>query len=425
MAVKIERPRTCTEQLAQHVRIAGRMLRSVGLAAGATLAYWTVGEWQKWQFRRKISRGETIWIEDLPKPPDAETQQFDTLPNISADLSPKTDLPPRKSPDVALPSYPEPSYPFAYRKPPVSGMVISGLDETEKRRPYYLFFDFSYAWGGLHQVLLTLTSWRVTRVIVRLFWDDRRRVGAVARRRETVTSPKAMSGRVKAVAKEHGAALVGITEPQDEWFFDGFEPSFKYAISIAVPMDREEMRYPTQIRTHAEVFRIYRKVGLAAIRLAEYIRSRGYPAIACTNIAPGTSEVQHVPIAIAAGLGQLGKHNSMITKDYGSNVRLATVLTEMPLEVDHPIDIGVDDFCMFCQICTTNCPPQAIFETKQMVRGEERWFINFDRCAPYFVANESCAICIEVCPWSEPGRGEDIMDKMLNLRGGDTDRGAI
>ncbi len=425
MAAKIERPRTRTEQLAQHVRAAQRTLRSVGLSVGATLAYWTLGKWQKRQFRRKISRGERIWIEDLPKPPNAETQRFDTLPNIQADLSPRTDLLPRKSRDVALKSYPEPRYPFAYRKPPISGMVISGLGETEKRRPYYLFFGFSYAWGGLHQMLVSVGSWATMKHIVGIFWEDRRRVGQVARRQETVTSPKAMSGQIKAWAKEQGAVLVGITEPQDEWFFDGFEPAFKYAVSIAVPMDREEMRYPTQIRTHVEVFRTYRKVGQVAMDVAEYIRSRGYPAIACTNIAPETSEVQHVPIAIAAGLGQLGKHNSMITKDYGSNVRLATVLTDMPLEVDSPVDIGVDDFCMHCQICTTNCPPQAIFETKQIVRGEERWFINFDRCAPYFVANESCAICIEVCPWSEPGRGEIIMEKMLERRGEGTNQGTV
>ena len=124
----------------------------------------------------------------------------------------------------------------------------------------------------------------------------------------------------------------------------------------------------------------------------------------------------HVPVAIQAGLGELGKHNSMITKNYGANVRLATVLTDLPLETDEPVDIGVDDFCMNCQICTTNCPPQAIFEEKQMVRGEERWFVNFDRCGPYFADNQSCGICIEVCPWSEPGRGDILMNKMLARR---------
>jgi epoxyqueuosine reductase QueG len=64
----------------------------------------------------------------------------------------------------------------------------------------------------------------------------------------------------------------------------------------------------------------------------------------------------------------------------------------------------------------TNCPPQAIFDSKKMVRGIEKWYVNFDRCAPYFVANNSCGICLAVCPWTEPGRGKGISLRMLALR---------
>jgi len=94
------------------------------------------------------------------------------------------------------------------------------------------------------------------------------------------------------------------------------------------------------------------------------------------------------------------------------------VLTNLPLVVDGPTDIGVDDFCASCQICVTNCPPHAIFDTKQLVRGQERWYVNFDRCVPYFSDNDGCGICIEVCPWSEEGRGPSISEKMLAKRSG-------
>ncbi len=414
---KFEHPKNRVEYLYQHVRAARHKLTSAGLALGVTLASRTFKRWQERHLTRLTARGETVWIEDLPKPPSAETQRFDELPYIGADLSPRKNLPPSKSNDIVLPSYPEPRYPFAYRKPPLSGMVISGLDEIEKRRPHPLFFEFDYAWGGLTQVFFTLIPPRVARSVMRIFQDNGRRDGAVSREQQPVTDTAAMSAQIKEVAKAQGAALVGITKPRDEWYFEGFESSFKYTISIAVPMDREEMRYTPSERAFTEVFRIYEDVGRVAIHVAEHIRSLGYPARASTNISPGTTEVLHIPLAVEAGLGQLGKHGSIITKDYGSNVRLATVLTDLPLEVDTPVDIGVDDFCMSCQICTTNCPPQAIFETKQMVRGEERWFINFDQCVPYFSANQGCGICIEVCPWSEPGRGNVIMDKMLSRRG--------
>ncbi|NJO81774.1 MAG: 4Fe-4S dicluster domain-containing protein [Blastochloris sp.] len=153
-----------------------------------------------------------------------------------------------------------------------------------------------------------------------------------------------------------------------------------------------------------------------AVDLFARIRAAGHDARACTNLGDGASTVQQVPLAVSAGLGQLGKHGSIITRDFGSNVRLATVLTDLPMEIDQPEVIGVDDFCATCQICVTNCPPHAIFDTKQMVRGEKKWYVNFDRCVPYFSGHGGCGICIEVCPWSEPGRGPTISGKMLTRR---------
>jgi epoxyqueuosine reductase len=97
-------------------------------------------------------------------------------------------------------------------------------------------------------------------------------------------------------------------------------------------------------------------------------------------------------------------------------VRLATVLTDLPLTTDDPVDLAVDDSCASCHVCTTNCPPHAIFDVKQLVRGEERWYVDFDRCVPYFSEHQGCGICIEVCPWSEPGREPVISERMLGRR---------
>ena len=314
-------------------------------------------------------------------------------------------------------SYPPPVYPFAYRQPPLSSLSISGWGETEKRRPRQLVFGVDYAWGGMMKMLLINTTGKAMSTILDMWWDDRRRWGVVASGQQVIHNPQKMTDDIKALARANGAALVGVTLLSDETRFEEFNDPYKYAISVAVPMDRESMAQTPSETSSTEIQHIYREVGLIAIKLAEHIRSLGYPALACTNIVPGTTVVLHVPIAIQAGLGQLGKHGSMITKEYGSNVRLATILTDLPLVPDEPVDLGVDDFCLNCKICTTNCPPHAIFETKQTVRGEEKWYVNFDTCIPYFVANNSCAICIEVCPWSEPGRGVMISEKMLKLRG--------
>ena len=160
--------------------------------------------------------------------------------------------------------------------------------------------------------------------------------------------------------------------------------------------------------------RAYRRIALIAMRLGRRIRARGFPAKAYGD--PNATDILHIPLAVRAGLGQLGKHGSMISREHGSNFRLAAVLTDMPLALDAPRDIGVDDVCTHCRRCVIDCPPDAIYEEKQWIRGERRWYVDFDKCVPYFTKTYGCGICIEVCPWSEPGRGEKLSDLMLAKR---------
>jgi epoxyqueuosine reductase QueG len=58
----------------------------------------------------------------------------------------------------------------------------------------------------------------------------------------------------------------------------------------------------------------------------------------------------------------------------------------------------------------------AISDDKQMVRGEEKWYVDFDKCVPYFTETAGCGICIEVCPWSKPDRGFSLSKKLLEKR---------
>jgi epoxyqueuosine reductase QueG len=140
----------------------------------------------------------------------------------------------------------------------------------------------------------------------------------------------------------------------------------------------------------------------------------GWPAVAYGN--PRSTDILHIPLAVNAGLGQLGKHGSMISKQYGSNFRLATVVTALPLTADAPVDIAVDDLCATCLRCVQDCPPGAIYNKKQLVRGENKWYVDFDKCIPYFTKTHGCAICIEVCPWSELGRGPWLLEKLMAAR---------
>jgi len=413
---KFTTPQSAQDRVGDLGRIVAIQVKTKAFTALGAVATHTAFPVLRWLLQRKISQGETIWLEDMPGPP--QSQQFPELPMKPADLTPNPGLKRKRARQMKV-DYPETAYPFAYRTPPISGNVINGLGETIQRKANHVFFGDSYrrAWGKLDWYFQAMEPTSIHRQIAQIFWQDSNRVGLVAPRKSAPENPEDAAALIKAAARDCGAALVGITRMQPRFCYHDSAPDFHYAISLAWPMDRDEMLYTPSPRSNREIMDAYREVNRIAIKLAGIIRSLGYPAQASTNLAPGSStEVLHIPIAIAAGLGQLGKHGSLITAEFGSNVRLATVLTDLSLAIDQPRDLGVDDLCSNCRICETNCPPHAIFSQKQLVRGETKWYVDFDKCVPYFAETRGCGICIEVCPWSEPGKGMELTATLLNRR---------
>lgn len=312
---------------------------------------------------------------------------------------------------------PAPDYAFGYRERPVSGNEINGLGEEAPRRARQVFHNAdperAIAWQGLDDFFMCLNPWSVVRHRLINKFQLRRERGPVARRKRD-EGPDGNARLVESAAREAGATLVGFTEVRDTDVFEGREAPYPHAVCLGLPMRREEMAHAAKPRGAAEVMRAYRRVAVVAMEVGAFIRRRGFAAKAYGD--PNATDILHIPLAARAGLGQLGKHGSLISREHGSNFRLAAVLTEMPLRFHEPQDIAVDDVCRHCRRCVMDCPPDAIYEEKQWVRGEKRWYVDFDRCIPYFTKTFGCAICIEVCPWSEPGRGEKISDLALALR---------
>ncbi len=312
---------------------------------------------------------------------------------------------------------PPPTYAFGYKNPPQSGNDINGLGVNKKLRARHVFHNATgedLPWNALDEFFSQINIFGVVRHMLANVWQLRRQDGPVSQARVKVEDPAAMAAEIKAEAMRLGAGLIGISRVPTEAVYEGRDVPYEYAICIGLPMARQEMRHVPQERAAVEVMRTYRQVSRIAIELGEYIRGLGWPAKAFGN--PNSTDILHIPLAIKAGLGQLGKHGSMISKEFGSNFRLAAVLTNLPLAIDRPVDIGVDDLCLICQRCVLDCPPSAIFDEKQIVRGETKWYVDFDKCIPYFVKTYGCAICIEVCPWSEPGWGEWLSQRLLAKR---------
>jgi Pyruvate/2-oxoacid:ferredoxin oxidoreductase delta subunit len=311
-------------------------------------------------------------------------------------------------------TFPTATYAFRYRTAPVSGNDINGLGERSRRRARQIFHGSGrrrLEWQRLQTFFALTMPFRIYWQGICNYWLLRKADGRVAKRKVR-DDPAALAEKIKAFAMDAGAGGVGICRVTEEALYEDYDPGFPNAISIMMPMNLEEMRYIPEPRAALEVMKVYFAISRVAVDVAAAVRAMGWRARAYGESA----DILHIPLAVAAGLGELGKHGSLISKAFGSNVRLATVLTDMPLAADTPVDIGVEDLCLSCRRCTVDCPADAIVDHKQLVRGEEKWYVDFDRCVPYFSKTLGCGICIEVCPWTKPDRGESLSQKLLAKR---------
>lgn len=147
----------------------------------------------------------------------------------------------------------------------------------------------------------------------------------------------------------------------------------------------------------------YSRMAVTSTTLAEFIRCLGYRALPAGN-GVGLS----IPMAIDAGLGELGRLGLLVTPKYGPRVRLAKVITDMPLVPDPPISFGVAEFCEVCMLCADDCPSNSLtkgprtWESRSVSNnpGVFKWYVEGVSCYDY--NGFSCSNCKRVCPFTKP-----------------------
>jgi epoxyqueuosine reductase len=95
--------------------------------------------------------------------------------------------------------------------------------------------------------------------------------------------------------------------------------------------------------------------------MGQYIQKLGYsglaiPASVITDWNNQRAHFSHRHAASLAGLGFLGRHGLIVHPDYGAAIRLASVLTNLPLHLDEPLEADCGD----CVACLAACPVGAI-----------------------------------------------------------------
>lgn len=302
----------------------------------------------------------------------------------------------------------------------VSGNAINGVGETVPRRasPFFWHPPDRHPWGDLQ--LLAQKNSRKCPGSMEAFhgaYTYPELMPVVEERNES--SPQNLAEDTKRFALSHEADDFGIAAMSPMYVFEGYAINHPWVIVLALSHDYECLREVPSDETNGigvcDVGNQYARGTRASYSLANWIRSQGYDADPYPG--PMAGALLLIPPAIDAGLGELGKHGSLISPRFGAGVRLAGVTTDMPLVPTGPVHFGADEFCATCQVCTQACPPGAITPEKQIVRGVERWYVNFDECIPYFAEAASCGICIAECPWTRPSIRPKLLTTMARRIG--------
>ncbi|GAB4539040.1 MAG: epoxyqueuosine reductase [Thermodesulfovibrionia bacterium] len=216
-----------------------------------------------------------------------------------------------------------------------------------------------------------------------------------------------MYDEIKCLAISSGASAFGVGYIDDlRGHFDALTTQqtdgLIYGISIGVRVSDVVLKGiitgPTPHYLHH-----YRMINMLldqiALRLSLVIQSNGYnalpiPASQIIDWQKQTAHLSHKMIAIRAGMGWIGRNNLLVHPEHGSRIRLATILTDMPLEVDKPLD---DRDCGNCRRCVDACPVSAIKEDykewdKQTCLEKLKSYSKTHNISQYI-----CGLCVKVC----------------------------
>ena len=189
----------------------------------------------------------------------------------------------------------------------------------------------------------------------------------------------------------------------------------KFGIAIAIRMQPEIIERindgPTE-EYFREYNRINEKLDSIVMSCVKYIEAKGFNAIEQTTTFVTsddnlTTSLPHKTVATRAGLGWIGKSALLITPQYGSAIRLSSVIANMPLPIDSPIN---ESKCGNCINCVVACPAKAIKNTIWNVNTTREQLLEAFKCRQKArellkqrigVEIFLCGKCIEVCPYTK------------------------
>ena len=186
---------------------------------------------------------------------------------------------------------------------------------------------------------------------------------------------------------------------------------FPFALSWVVPMNPDIMagirNGPNQAYAD-EYARVNSLINDLSIELAAEIKNRGFrskPLAASdrTDTVNIKGDFPHKTAATRAGLGWVGRHCQLITRPFGSWIRLGTVFVDMKLQCGPAVE---KHFCGRCTRCVEACPANALKGNAWHPGVQREKILDVKACDRWkkenyfqFHQGHNCGICSAVCPY--------------------------
>ncbi len=206
------------------------------------------------------------------------------------------------------------------------------------------------------------------------------------------------------ISKNHHASMKWLENRAEERknIFVYYEQA-KSVISVAMNYYTDNAEGNTKISNYAWGDDYHFVIKNRLYKLLKYIKSEQpkIEGIVCVD----TSPLMEKRLAQESGLGWIGKHTNLITKEFGSWIFLGEILINSELEYDIPNQINL---CGSCTKCVDACPTNALVEPYHLDANrcisyltiEHRGNINPELAKKFSGWIYGCDICQEVCPWN-------------------------
>ena len=232
-----------------------------------------------------------------------------------------------------------------------------------------------------------------------------------------LSDPQRNADAIKALGYFLGADLVGICRAEPWMYYSHDEstasrssPTTAYAVVMLIDQGFETMEGASgdDWISGAQSMRAYMRGAEHRRRDGRALRRLGYSARVHSN---AHSDLLHLPAMLMAGLGEMSRIGELVLNPFiGPRSKSVVFTTDLPLEVDRPIDFGLQATCAMCMKCARECPCNAIpFGPKVMFNGYEIWKPDVEKCGRYRLTNtqgSACGRCMKTCPYNR----EDLVE---------------